>query len=57
MRRALDQYLDKAIAMKLAQNNRKDPELELASGNEEIFTVEISKEDLVKGTELYSKMP
>jgi hypothetical protein len=27
-----------------------------SSGNEEIFSVDISKEDLAKGTELYSKM-
>jgi len=55
MRRALDQYLDKAIAMKLAR--RKGSDLEDSIKNEEIFSVEISKEDLAKGTELYNKMP
>lgn len=55
MRRALDAYLDKAIAMKLANKARKVDEE--TDQKQEMLKLEVtSKEDLAKGTEIYQNL-
>jgi len=59
MRRALDAYLDKAIAMKLANKARRDESgTNLASDQkQEMLKLEVtSKEDLARGTDIYKSL-
>jgi hypothetical protein len=51
MRRALDTYLDKAIAKELAKNGLFDDKKD-----DPTKSIVFSKEDLEKGTELYVKL-
>lgn len=51
MRRALDTYLDKAIAKELAKNGLFDDKKD-----DPTKSIVFSKEDLEKGTELYAKL-
>lgn len=57
MRRALDAYLDKAIAMKLANKARRDEAVDSSEQKQELMKLEVtSKEDLAKGTEIYKSL-
>lgn len=58
MRRALDSYLDKAIAMKLARQQRIDEVHGAVEGDkkDDLGSEVTTQEDLAKGTELYSRL-
>jgi hypothetical protein len=56
MRRALDSYLDKAIAMKLARLQRHDEGAVEMDKKDELGSEVTSAEDLAKGTEIYNRL-